>query len=111
MTFWCVEERRFLCRKDTLEVEGVDGFADGSVFEQVQVVEKLPGAHRRVLQSPSAAESPKQDCGGRRSASTLMLQLLGQRWLSQRLEGRRDAGGLAGEASKEGLVSGSSGGF
>jgi hypothetical protein len=34
--------------EDTFEVEGIDGFAKGRVFEQVQVVEKLPGAYRRV---------------------------------------------------------------
>lgn len=81
-------------------------------IEQVQVLEsELPSAYRRRLQSPSAAESPKQDCGGRPSASTLKIQLLEQRALSQRLEGRRECGGLAGEASDEGLVSGSGDGF
>ena len=82
------------------------------VLEQVQVVEsELPSAYRRILQSPSAAESPKQDCGERPSASTLKLQLLEQLALSQRLEGRRGCGDLAGEASNEGLVSGSVGDF
>ena len=39
------------------------------------------------------------------------LQLLGQLALSQKLEDRRGCGGLADEASNEGLVSGSSGEF
>lgn len=73
--------------------KGIDGFANGRVFEQVQVVEKLPGAHRRVLQSPSAAESPKQDCGGRPSAKHSDVTAPGTAGvLSQRLEGRRGAG-------------------
>jgi hypothetical protein len=81
------------------------------VFEQVQVVEGwLPSAYRRILQSPSAAESPKQDCGETPSASTLILQLLEQLALSQRLE-VGGCGDLASEASNEGLVSGSGGGF
>lgn len=45
-----------------------DGFASGSNIEQCQMVEWLPSAHQRGLQSPSAAESPKQDRCERPSA-------------------------------------------
>jgi hypothetical protein len=44
-----------------------DALVEG-VFEQDQVFEELPSARRRDFQSPSTAESPKQDCGVRPSA-------------------------------------------
>jgi hypothetical protein len=82
----------------------------GDVFEQDQVVEGLPSARRRNLQSPSTAESPKQDYGETfRKHSEITAS--GQLALSQRLEGRRGCGDLASEASKEGLVSGRDGEF
>ncbi len=46
----------------------VDEFASGVSFEQGQMVEWLPSADQRRLQSPSAAVSPKQDRCERLSA-------------------------------------------
>ena len=56
-------------------------------FEQVQVVEsELPSAHWRRLQSPSAAESPKQDRCDRPTAKHSDIAAIEQRALSQELD-------------------------
>jgi len=74
------------------------------------MVEWLPSADQRGLQSPSAAESPKQDLCERPSAKhseDTATGTAGAVAKAGRSEGLR---GLAGETSdSEGLVSGSDG--
>jgi hypothetical protein len=82
------------------------------VFEQVQVVENwLPSAYRRRLQSPSAAESPKQDCGENLSAKHSDIAARGTAGAVAKAGRSEECGDLASEASKEGLVFRSGGEF
>jgi hypothetical protein len=93
------------------EMYGFDRFAGGRCVRtgsSGRIAAKCALEH---LQSPSTAESPKQDCGGRPSAKHSDITAFEQLALSQRLEGRRGCGDLASEASNEGLVSGSDGVF
>lgn len=91
------------------EARELDEFASGSGVRAVSNGRMAAKCGPEGLQSPSAAESPKQDLCGRRAASTPRIQPVDS-WRCARAGRSEGMRGLAGKTSKsEGLVSGSDG--
>jgi hypothetical protein len=107
-----VQERGFhgISVRWKFRVDG--GFARGSSVRTGSSGRTL--AAKRVLerlQSPSAAESPKQDCGENLAAKHSDIAAPGTAGAVAKAGGSEECGDLASEASSEGLVFRSGGDF